>query len=183
MFSTKGVEESKEFVSQYIKPGVGEYKITGVEATESQTGTPAIKLSIESRPLAELQNAPQKGDFTIYFSDKSRNIALNVIQELGKANGFTKEQLDEVSGANLHEYVSKIKSYLTKDFIRIKFKGEEVMNNSNGKVWIKAVLPAYNFAQPLTVENSLTFVSVTDIKKLPVADLDTTSSADDDLPF
>ena len=182
MFSTKNVEDSREFVSSYIKPGVGEYKIVATEVITSQGGTPGVKLSFESRPLAELQNQPQKGDFTIYFSEKSMSIALGAIQELGKANGFTKEELDNVSGVDLNQYMANIKPYITKDFIRVKFNGEEILNNNSGKVWQKAVLPAFRFAEATTsAPSKLVFNPEKDIKKLPVADLDAVT--DDDLPF
>jgi hypothetical protein len=183
MFSTKNVEESNGLVSKYIKPGIGEYKVQKTEVVTSQAGTKGIRLSIESRPLADLNNEPQTGDFTIWFSENSMKMGLQQIVELGKANGFNKEYLDGIEAPSIEEYCAKITPFMTKEFIRIKFRGEEIMNNNNGKIWQKATLPIYSFAESLSTNPSkLKYDEAVDLKKLPTPDMETVS-ASDDLPF
>ena len=172
MISTKNVEEQKPMVSQYIKPGIGEYKIVGVKLYSSPTGTQGITLQIESAPMAELDGKPQTGEFTMYMSERAQKYTLSQIADIGKACGTPKEEMDKLSAPDVASYIGMITPIITGKTLRWKFRGEEILSQTNGNKWRKATLPSFKFVESLSVPNTLVFDEDKDIKKLPMADLE-----------
>lgn len=190
MISTKSVEENKGFVSNWIKPGIGEYKIAHVEHVKPEMGSEHIKIYMESKPLEELNNEPQKGEFNLYVTERAFKYTLAQIQAIAQAAGTPKEELDQIEAPDWATYVSKISSLITGKFLRFKFRGEEVLSKTTGNKWLKAALPTYRFVEPITDVVGLTFDPDKDIKTLPdpdaedmVATPDNDISEADDLPF
>lgn len=190
MISTKSVEESKGFVSNWIKPGIGEYKIVYIEHVNPEMGSEHIKLYMESKPLDELNGEPQKGEFSLYVTEKAAKYTLSQIQAIAQASGTPKEELDKIEAPDWGTYVSKISALITGKFLRFKFRGEEVLSKTTGNKWLKAALPTYKFVEPLTDVVGLVFDPEKDIKLLPdpdaedmVASPSNSMKEDDDLPF
>ena len=191
MISTKNVEEQKDFVSNFIKPGIGVYRIAHMEAHTPDMGSHGIKLFMESRPMEELKDEPQKGEFILYTTENATKYTLAQIQAIGKACGISKEEMDNITAATWDEYIALVKPLIANKFLRVKFRGEEVLSKNTGKKWLKASLPTFRFVESEdTSPSTLLFTPEKDIKKLPDYDVETmadgaTTSADkkDDLPF
>lgn len=188
MISTKSVEENKGFVSNYIKPGVGEYKIAHVEFVKPDMGSEHIKLYMESKPMDELNGESQKGEFNLYVTEKAFKYTLSQISQIAQAAGTPKDDLDKIEAADWETYVSLIKSLITGKFLRFKFRGEEVLSKSTGNKWLKAALPTFKFVEPITANVGLVFDTDKDVKTLPEPDTEdmtatSNTNTDDSLPF
>lgn len=187
MISTKSVEENKTFVSNYIKPGIGEYKIAHIEFVDPEVGSQHIKLFMESQPMDELNGESQKGEFNLYTTEKAMKYTLSQISQIAQANGTSKDDLDAIEAPDWTTYVSKIKPLITGKFLRFKFRGEEVISKTSSNKWLKAALPTYKFVEPITDVVGLTFDTNKDIKSLPEPDTEdmtsTKTEGADEMPF
>lgn len=187
MISTKNVEENKAPVSKFIKPGIGEYKIAHMSKFKSPVGSEGITLHMESKPMADLNNECQSGDFVLYMTEKAMKYSLSQIVDIAGAIGVPKEELDKITAPDLDSYITQVSPIIVGHFLRFKFRGEEILSQTTGNKWLKASLPTYSFVEPIGEATKLKFDESKDIKKLPVADVEdmTTTSGEksDDLPF
>jgi hypothetical protein len=187
MISSKQVEESKEYVSKYIKPGIAICKIAHIEAVTPEIGSPHLKLYMETHPLKELENEPQKGEFSLYTTENATKYTLAQITAIAKAAGISKEEFDKIEAPDWNSYIKAIYPLITNKFLRFKFRGEEVLSKNTGNKWLKASLPTWNFVEPVSETVGLTYSEEKDITKLPEPDAEdmvaTSSLSDDDMPF
>lgn len=185
MISSTLVEESNGNVSNYIKPGIGTYKIAHMEHVTPEQGSPHIKLYMESEPMTELGGQPQKGEFTMYTTERATPFIMKQIVAIAKACGTSKEELDKLTANSWGEYLNLIKPIVIGKFLRFKFKGEEVFSKGKETTWLKAVLPMSNFVESLTEATKLNYNPEKDVKKLPTPDVEdmAATSDSDGMPF
>lgn len=188
MISTKNVEESKSYVSAYIKPGITICRVAHMEHATPEIGSAHIKLFLETRPMEELNNEPQKGEFSMYTTEKATKYTLSQIADIAKACGIPKGEIDQIQAEDWSSYVAQIKPMIQGKFLRWKFRGEEVLSKTTGKKWLKASLPTWSFVEPDTDTVGLTFDPEKDITKLPDHDVEdmaqtNTGHQKDDMPF
>jgi hypothetical protein len=130
MISSKNVEEQKEYVSEYIKPGISVCKVTHIEAIDPEMGSSHIKIYMETDPLPELDNKPQKGEFSLYTTEKASKYTLSQLTTIIQATGVSKEELDKIEAPSWKEYVKSVYDLIVGKKLRFKFRGEEVLSKT-----------------------------------------------------
>lgn len=187
MISTKLVEEKKEFVSPYIKPGITVAKIAHIEHVELEQGSNHLKVYMESEPKEALNGEPQKADFSMYVTPKAIPYTMSQIADIAEAAGTSKEEMDKIEAPDWDAYVEAVRPIIVGKFLRFKFKGEEIFNPKNNSTWLKAKLPTYSFVESVEGESKLKYDPAKDITSLPKPDAEdmqaTTESVDSDMPF
>jgi len=194
MISTKGTtDETKEFTSKFITPGVHEVKITNVTATTEDVKSPFLTFSFESKTGQSLETR-------LYVTEASKSYTLGKIKHMGN-KVVTEETLDEVSGKNWTDYAKNLTRAISNKWFRMKFAGEMVAGGISDtgekkKDWAKALIPHYvsgktpGFAEKLTtIPSKLHFDPNNrfDMKPLETAAVETTTYSsngkDDSFPF
>jgi hypothetical protein len=184
-FSTAGhVEAEKTYVSNFMKPGIHVAKIQKVEFRQSQGGTPGVTITLEGKPMDELDGKGQTCDTTWWLSEKAWEYTkarlVILADKLGK-----RTELDAIKAADAQEYTQGLASVFTGCAGRFKLAGQEI----EGKVgddgvkksnWFKAEMAAFGFVEPVSVseaDSKLTFDEDNkyDMKRLPKADLEVMS--------
>lgn len=197
MISTKSVEDKKEFVSPFVKPGIGEYRVAHMEYVEPEIGSPHIAMYIESRPLEALNGEPQKATFTEYVTEKAKPYTLRKIQDIAEAAGTPKEEMDKIEAPTWDEFVALVSPKIVGKFLRFKFGGDEILSKGKGTTWFKATMPAFRFVEPITDVVGLKYDESKDLNRLPEADIEdnlpetsgapdmgtSSDNGDDDMPF
>ena len=155
-FTTAGhVVEEKEYVSKFMKPGIHTAKIKNVEFYQSQGGTPGIKITLEGKPMKELEDVGQTSETTYWLSPKAWEFTKSKLVTLADKLGV-REQLDAISVDDGQEYASALASVFTGLMGRFKLKGTEI----EGKVgddgvkknnWFKAEIAAFGFVEDPSV--------------------------------
>jgi len=190
-FSTKGrVVEEKEFVSQYLKPGIHVAKITQVESVKSTSkGTPGVKFYFEGKPQKELDGKGQTADHTYWMTPKTEEAILDrfiiISDKLGLRDKLDMGTKDLPDGD--HEALAKaLSGIFSGSAARWKFKGVEIegkMSDTGEKKnnWFKSELAFYKFVEELAVpseDSTLKFDenNVRDMVRLQPTDTETSSN-------
>jgi hypothetical protein len=194
MISTKGTkDETREFTTKYITPGVHEVKITNVTATEVESGSSYLTFSFENK-------TGQTVETRLYVSENAKNYTLGKIKHMG-TKVIDETTLDSVTGKNWAEYAKNLTRAISNKMFRIKFSGEMVAGGINPegekkKDWAKTMIPHYDsgktppFAEKLTTVPSRLVYDPTnkfDLKPLETANTETTTyknnGQNDKFPF
>jgi len=195
MISTRGTtDETKEFKSKFLAPGIQEVKVTSVTATEPEGKSPYLTFSFENRE-------GQTADVKFYVSEAAKDRTMTKIKHLGN-KVVDETTLDAVTGKNYADYAKNLTRTIAGKWLRVKFSGEMVAGGINPetgekkKDWAKATIGLPAFAEKLTVNPTKLKYDPTnkyDLKPLDTADTETTNYTNngttsskkvtDDFPF
>jgi len=186
-FSTKGHEVTeKEYISEYIKPGIHVAKVKSVEYVESAGGTKGIRFIHEGKPMSELDGKGQIAETTLWMSEKAWPYTKDRLVVMADKLGV-REKLDAISSDNESEYAIALNSVFGGKAARWKFSGVEIegkMDEEKGEKkpnWVKAELASFGFCESLNIpenESKLKYdpANKYDFKRLPVADIEHAST-------
>lgn len=177
--TTKGVTED----SRFIKYGIREVKITGIEAKEIDVVVPSILMNFQEI------NSNKTVNVSFSFSERASQFSLRKIKHIA-TKIVTEKDIDDINTNTVTEYAEALKKLILNKEVRIKFNGEEIDGQKNGKRnWFKSVIGFAPFAESISVsmeQTSLRFDELRDIKRLPVMTTDPISSTpktESNLPF
>jgi hypothetical protein len=190
MISTKSVkDETKEFKSKFIAPGIQEAKVTNVTFTEPEGKSPYLTFSFENRE-------GQTSDIKMYVSEAAQDRTMTKIKHLG-TKVVDETALDAVTGKNYADFAKNLTRTIAGKWLRVKFSGEMVAggiaeDGSKKNDWAKTAIGLPAFAEKLTTNPTKLKYDPTnryDLKPLETADTEITSytkngvKTTDDFPF
>ena len=192
MYGTKGVEE-KVFVSKYVSPGIQVVKIIEVRGEEPDGFSPRL--------IFKFANAEGKEvEANLYMSAAAQPRSMEKLVHIA-TKCVTRDAIDTVGGDNLVDWGKNVNQLLAGHKLRMKFIGNEIAGKDGKGNWFKADLGLPSFAEAVAAgaeydpvaegESKLTFDENNkwDMKRLPVADNETSGPAaadmgeSDDDPF
>ena len=152
-FNTKGHEvEEKEFVSQYLNPGIHTAKIQKIEFTESNGGTEGLIITLEGKPDAALENKGKTADTKWWMSPNAwpytKDRLVIMADKLGVRDG-----LDDISTNSSAEYAEALNAIFAGKVARWKLAGEEIEGKEGKNNWFKAGIAGYGFIEPTTISD------------------------------
>ena len=184
--TTKDIDSGNEFVSPYIRYGVQEIQITGVEAFTSPNEYPGLKFTAEGYPEEKLDGESPKMDSTFWLTERAIKHTLGTLANIADALGVRKE-LDAVDLDNTEEYAEAITPILRGKFFRALLTGKEIEASEEGKSnWFKSQLPLYVKCESLDVtETRLVFDAQKHLERLeiPTTEEMAEEATNDDMPF
>lgn len=187
-FSTKGHGDDKEFVSNYMKPGIQEVRLVDLEAITSAGGTEGIQFNIEGRPMEALEGKAQRMETRFWLSPKAQPHTMGTIKQIAKALGLA-EELDAIEADTTEGFCSAVTTLLGNKFFRTVVVGQEIEGKDDKPNWFKGEFGFYAKCESLTVEPStLSFDETRHLKKIETPDVEEMASEAakepaDKLPF
>ena len=193
MFSTNQASDKASKGSQYLKPGIhNDVTIGSIKGVTPQSGAPYLELSFyktESGPDFSTSVKFFMNEKSTQDPNKAGGLAtsLSKLKHLG-TKVMTADALGAIGGATVEEYGENLNKALSGKRLRMKFVGNEYVNNSQ-ETKIQTTLGLPDFAEaivpgaeyPVVPDNqtALTFDpnSPKDMKRLPAPE------QHGDLPF
>lgn len=164
MFNTKGTDTTeKGGISKFISPGIHVCKIKNVEFIESNSGTPGIKFTFETKPVEGLlddagNKIGQTAENTYWMSPKAWSYT-----RANNAEGGTKvnlaimadklgvrAELDAIEANTPSQYVTALAALFRGKTARFAFGGQEIIpSDPEKKTWVKSELLGFKFIESL----------------------------------
>lgn len=153
-YGTKEVKLEEPKVSKWLPTGTCQIaKINEIEFFTTPGGTPGMKTTLVGKPMEELNNESQKLEDVRWLSEAARPYTKKFMVAVAAAVGIRDEfdtKSEEVNSDE--EFVKMFKSLVANKPLVWTIGGEEVeLTNDEGNVniWMKPILPAYNFVAPV----------------------------------
>lgn len=159
-YGTKEIKLDEPKVSKWLPTGTCQIaKITEIEFFTTPKGTPGMKTTLTGKPMEELNGEGQRLEDTRWLSDAAVPYTKKFMVAISEAAGVREEfdtKSEEVTSDE--DFVTMFKSLVLNKPLAWTIGGEEVeLTNDEGDVniWMKPVLPAYNFVAPVSELASL----------------------------
>lgn len=166
-YGTKEIKLDEPKVSKWLPTGTCQIaKITEIEFFTTPKGTPGMKTTLTGKPMEELNGEGQKLEDVRWLSDAAIPYTKKFMKAIASAAGMEKEfvieteefdKLPETADSDKN-FVELFKKFSLNKPLAWTIGGEEVeLTNKEGDVniWMKPVLPVYNFVAPVNELASL----------------------------
>lgn len=159
-YTTKDVRVEEPKVSKWLPTGSCQIaRVNEIEYFTTPSGTPGMKMTLTGKPVEELNNEGQMLEDTRWLSDAAMPYTKKFMAAVAEA-ADVRDEFDEAAEnvTSDEDFVNMFKKLVFKKPLAWTIGGEEVEltdKEGNVNIWMKPVLPAYNFVAPVDYLESL----------------------------
>jgi hypothetical protein len=119
--TTKNIDAGNDYVSPYVRYGVQEIKITGIEAFKTQNENWGLKITAEGHPEEKLEGKSPVMDSSFFLTERATKHTLGTLSNISETLGV-KAELDAVEADNPTSYAEAMENSLELCFMEKKLK-------------------------------------------------------------